>query len=63
MMAKVNPETCIGCGVCVDDCPDVFGLDGDGLAIANALRVPAEFKVKCREVASNCPVKAISIED
>ena len=29
MKAKVNPELCTGCGLCVETCPEVFEMDGD----------------------------------
>lgn len=63
MKAKVNPESCIGCGVCVDQCPEVFELNDDSYAITIVDRVPAELKEKCREAAANCPVDSITLED
>jgi ferredoxin len=63
MVAKVNQETCIGCGVCVDQCPEVFELNDDGCAITQVDKVPAELKAKCREASANCPVDSITLED
>jgi ferredoxin len=63
MVAKVNQETCIGCGVCVDHCPEVFELNDDGCAITQVHQVPAELKEKCREASANCPVDSICLED
>lgn len=63
MKAKVNQVTCIGCGVCVDYCPETFELTDDNIAVTIVDRVPAETKEKCQEAAANCPVEAISIEE
>ncbi len=61
MKAKVNQETCIGCGLCVDYCPEVFELIDDNSASTLVDRVPAELKEKCNEARTNCPVDAISL--
>jgi ferredoxin len=63
MIAKVNPETCVGCGLCVDYSPDVFELNDDGCAITLIDRIPAELKEKCREASANCPVDSITLVD
>ncbi|MDD4869046.1 MAG: ferredoxin [Kiritimatiellae bacterium] len=62
MKAKVDKETCTGCGLCVDACPDVFELDG-GLAIVKVNPVPSASKESCRDAANSCPVNAISIDE
>ena len=64
MRAIVDEETCTGCGVCSDSCPEVFALDEDtdtAKVIANP--VPTEAEKSCREAADDCPVEAISIEE
>lgn len=61
MKAIVNKDTCIGCELCVESCPEVFVMDGN-VAKAKVDEVPAEFESSCREAAENCPVEAISIE-
>ena len=63
MKAKVNQETCIGCGLCVDYCPEVFELTDDNGASIIVDRVPAESKEKCQEAKANCPVDAISYSE
>ena len=37
MKAMVNKDTCTGCGICVDICPEVFEI-GDEIANAPRLR-------------------------
>ncbi len=64
MKAFVKKDLCIGCGLCVDTCPEVFAMD-DEFNIAKTIldRVPAELKEKCRDAAANCPVDAIAVEE
>ncbi len=62
MKTKVDEKTCIGCGVCADNCPKVFELR-NGIAEVIATPVPAEEEEACREAAKSCPVEAIKIEE
>ena len=62
MKATVDPDTCIGCGLCEEICPEVFELADDDLAVVKVDQVPAEVADACREAAEQCPVEAISIE-
>jgi ferredoxin len=63
MKATVDKETCTGCELCVNTCPEVFEMDDDGLAKEKQSEVPAGAEESCREAASDCPVEAISIEE
>jgi ferredoxin len=69
----VNREECIACGVCYEECPEVFEEDPeDGLSrIVEAYRVddgPAVGQVPdhladCVQTAADgCPVEAIQVE-
>ena len=62
MKAVVDRDTCTGCGLCCDTCPEVFEMDGD-VAKVLAAAVPADAQQKCREAAEGCPVEAISITE
>jgi ferredoxin len=59
-MAKVTVDTstCVGCGLCEQMCPDVFKVEGDGLA-----HVKAQECKSCNlaDVAGQCPVSAIKV--
>ena len=61
MKAKVDEKTCVGCGLCADNCSAVFEM-ADGVAKVIVDIVPAAAEGECREAADSCPVSAISIE-
>ena len=55
-MAKLDKEACIGCGMCVSICEEVFEFDGTG-----KVRVKENKDVPCvKEAIENCPVNAIT---
>lgn len=60
MRAIIDKETCIGCGLCPQICPEVFKMDEDK-AVVYTDPVPEEFKEKSKEAAESCPVNAITI--
>jgi len=59
-MAKVSVDvsTCVGCGLCEQSCPEVFEVQGDGIA-----HVKAQSCASCdlQEVVLACPVEAIKV--
>ncbi|MDR3322221.1 MAG: ferredoxin [Synergistaceae bacterium] len=61
MGLNINTEQCIGCGVCVQVCPDVFNLDeeeGKGV-IADISRANDEQKL-VKEAIDCCPIGCIN---
>jgi ferredoxin len=60
MTATVLNDVCIGCGLCVEICPEVFQMENDK-AIAYSNPVPAAKSESCRQAAEQCPVEAIQI--
>ena len=61
MVAAVDKNTCIGCQLCVADCPAVFAIDTDNFAKVIVPVVPADQEEQCRFAAKECPVNAITI--
>ncbi len=56
-MIKVDKNTCIGCGLCANMCPDVFAMDDDGKS-----EVIGQENISCaKEAEGACPVSAISV--
>ena len=59
MKVKVDKELCIGCGVCVQTCPEVFEFDDDSKA-----EVVGECNgCDCEDVADSCPTEAIIVDE
>ena len=62
MKAIVDQDACIGCGVCVDLCPEVFQMNADGKS--EALDGPADdYRKGVEEAKGDCPAEAINTED
>jgi ferredoxin len=62
MKVTVDEETCIGCGLCAETCPEVFEMNDDKVRV-KVDEVSDEVADTCREAVENCPVEAIQIED
>ena len=61
MKAVVDKNTCIGCQLCVADCPAVFAIDTDSFAKVFVTEVPTDQQEMCRLAANECPVNAITV--
>ena len=56
----VDQETCIGCGACVEVCPQgVFEMGDDGKAKV----VKQDECIVCRACESGCPSNSIKVEE
>jgi len=62
MKARVDQETCIGCGLCPSICEEVFQLNEDGKAYAIVEEVPAGCEDTAKDAEESCPVDAIKCE-
>lgn len=58
MVAKVNPDECTGCGICVDECP------ATAIELKNEkANVDAAECTDCGTCADACPNSAITVEE
>lgn len=62
MRAYVDQDICIGCGLCVTICPEVFQLNEDGKAEAIA-DTTDDNRAAVLEAIDSCPVNAIREEE
>ena len=63
MIAFVNKDTCIGCELCTQICPDVFSMDDDGKSVAIDTEIPEENEDDAVDARDSCPVSAIDIKE
>lgn len=61
MKIRVDADLCVGCGLCVNTCPEVFEMSDDK-AVASVSIVTAENEDSCKQAKDECPVEAIIIE-
>ena len=61
-MAKVSVDknTCIGCSLCSDICPETFAMEG---MKAYPIRPVVDKIVKEKEAEEMCPADAIKVEE
>ena len=62
MRAIVDKDTCTGCGLCTESCPEVFEMEGD-IAVVKVDEIPPEVEEEARQAVEECPVEAITIEE
>ncbi|NLK88979.1 MAG: ferredoxin [Clostridiaceae bacterium] len=61
MKARILTEKCIGCGLCVEICPEVFAMGDDVIAYVIPDEIPENATDKTRDVTAACPVDAIEL--
>lgn len=62
MKAYVDKETCIGCELCPEICPEIFFMEDDGLANAEDIEISDDLLDSAKEAEESCPVDAITVE-
>ena len=66
MKINVSQEGCIGCGMCIDICPEVFKYNDDFksevIPEMSAQELSEELTAKVTEAKEACPVDAIVTE-
>jgi len=63
MKAKVDRDTCIGCGLCAEICPQVFEMGDDMIAKVIVDEVPSGAAEQARDAMASCPVESISLTE
>ena len=61
MKAVVDQAGCIGCGLCVGLCPDIFHLNQDNKAEAVDVPIPQQQAADLQKARDDCPVHVIDI--
>jgi len=57
----IDKEACVGDKLCVDRCPDVFGVDSDDKPVV--VNENTDWPENLEWLAKNCPVDALTIVD
>lgn len=60
MIPTVDQELCIGCGICVDLCPEVFVMEDEKSQVIGADQCAS---CDCQEAVDSCPVSAITMQE
>lgn len=61
MTPRVDENRCIGCGLCVQLCPDLFAIDPRQIAIVMGTADSQESIERLEAALDYCPVQAISL--
>jgi ferredoxin len=62
MKAYVDKDTCTGCGLCENACPEVFKVNDDGIAEAVLKELNPDLLKEAIDAKEQCPVEAIEIK-
>lgn len=62
MNLKVSKDKCIGCGMCVSTCEEVFEFDDDNQAVVIQNPVNEDNKEMATTAMEGCPTGAIEEE-
>lgn len=64
MKVRIDPpDECMGDGICSDECPEVFELNEDGLAIVINAEPDESLREAVESAAEECPAEIIIVED
>lgn len=60
MKVKIDADTCIGCGLCVSTCPEVYEMKDDKASVIGS-SVPKSAEENAKRAADECPVTCITV--
>lgn len=63
MRVRVDVDLCQGHGVCVNEAPEVFQLEGDGPVSILLEEAPEALGAKLANALRYCPTGAVALED
>ena len=63
MRVRVDIDLCQGHGVCGNEAPEVFQLEGDGPVSILLDEAPESLRAKLADALRYCPTGAIAVED
>jgi ferredoxin len=58
---EIDRVRCCGYALCAEVCPEVYRLDGSGVAVANLDEIPDNLLERAQEAAESCPEEAIRL--
>jgi ferredoxin len=61
MKLHIDKDLCVGDRICVEMCPEIFGMDGE-VAMLKTNTIPDRLVDVCLETAEMCPEFAIVIK-
>ncbi len=61
MQANIDQSGCIGCGLCTQECPEIFTLNQDNVAQVASGEIPPALLSKAEKARDACPVSVIDI--
>lgn len=63
MEILIDTSLCNATGLCMDICPEVFGVNEMEASEIRISPIPCQFHAKCREAAEKCPCGAIAVKE
>ena len=64
MKVRIEPrEECLGDGICSDECPEVFSMGDDDLAVVINAEPGDDLRECVQNAADECPAEIIIVEE